>query len=352
MTASTRDRVRRGVGVVLLACGGVALVLAGAELVARMVWEPTPPSTHFVAEELRALPDLRTKAELMQPNLHARNAGALYESNSAGFRGRERSEAKPPGGYRIALIGDSLAMGWGVAEADSYAARLEAALARRSGAPVEVLNFAIAGFDAVEAVDRFEQLALRYQPDLVLYGFTLNDIDNAHYRRSAPALGQVHDLLMAHPSVLWRILLPRIGAIREVLFAPYGTPLYELDDNWFHNPPAWDAMLAALDRLSANARARRLCAVLLIHPQLHYLNALHPYHRHYDAIAAAAEARGFFVVRPIGDFLGRKDRALWAAYDDPHPGPEAHALLAARLLHDLRGLPPRCRVPAERPARG
>jgi len=54
------------------------------------------------------------------------------------------------------------------------------------------------------------------------------------------------------------------------------------------------------------------------------------------AARAAAEARGFFVVRPIDHFLGRKDRRLWVAPDDPHPGPEAHAMLAARL--DTLGL--------------
>jgi hypothetical protein len=43
-----------------------------------------------------------------------------------------------------------------------------------------------------------------------------------------------------------------------------------------------------------------MCRVLLIHPQLHFLNALHPYHPHYDAIELAARERGFVTVRAIG----------------------------------------------------
>jgi lysophospholipase L1-like esterase len=345
--STLRDRLRRALGIALLATGSVALTGLAGELAARAFWREPTASHPPVPAAWRELPDLRTKGELALPNLRARNAGALYETNSAGFRGRERTPGKPPGGFRIAVIGDSIAMGWGVSEADSYAARLEASL----GPPVEVLNFGVAGLDALEAVERYHAKALAFEPDLVLYGFTLNDLDNEHYRHSAEDLGAVDRALRAHPSVLWaRVLLPRLGALREVLFAPPGSPLFELDDNWFHNPAAWQTTLAALDRLAASAAQRGHCAVLLIHPQLHYLNALHPYHRHYDAIARAAEARGFFVVRPIEEFLGRKDRRLWVAPDDPHPGPEAHAMLAARLRKELEALPARCGLPPRPPS--
>jgi lysophospholipase L1-like esterase len=351
---SLRAQLRRGLGAALLLAGGLTLALAGAELAARLLWEPPMAPSRLIPEALRSLPDLRTKVDLGQPNVRALNAGALYETNGAGFRGRDRTVAAPPGGYRIALIGDSFAMGWGVDEADTYAARLESSLTRQAHAPVEVLNFGLAGLDAVESVDRYHDLALAYDPDLVIYGYTLNDLENAFYRRSAPNLGDVHAVLMASPSYLWRVLAPRIGPFVEVLFAPYGTPLHELDDNYFHNPQAWQTALAALDRLAETQRERGDCAVLLIHPQLHFLNALHPYQRHYDAIERAARERGFFVVRAVDDFLGRHDRDLWAAPDDAHPGPEAHAMLAQRLLHELSALPARCRVPppSVRAARG
>ena len=136
------------------------------------------------------------------------------------------------------------------------------------------------------------------------------------------------------------------GSGRPVLLAPPGTPLYELDDNYFHNPAAWQTLLAALDRLAATQQQRGDCTVLLIHPQIHFLNALHPYQRHYDAIEQAAHERGLFAVRAVDDFLGRKDRELWASANDAHPGPQAHSLLALRLLRELSALPARCRVPA------
>jgi lysophospholipase L1-like esterase len=345
--ASPRERLLRVLGALLLLVGGVALALAAGELATRVFWREPRASRPPLPEAWQRLPDLRTKGELAQPNLRVRNAGALYETNGAGFRGRERQRRKPDGVFRIALIGDSIAMGWGVAEADSYAARLEASLGPR----FEVLNFGIAGLDALESIERFHAKALDFEPDLVVYGFTLNDLDNRHYRKSAADLGLVHRELMAHPSWLWaRVLLPRLGALREVLVAPPGSPLFELDDNWFHNPAAWQTMLSALDRLVATMRERGGCAVLLIHPQLHYLNALHPYHRHYDAIARAAAERGFHVVNPIDDFLGRKDRRLWVADDDPHPGPEAHAMLAARLLREISALPAGCGLPTADPS--
>jgi lysophospholipase L1-like esterase len=212
-----------------------------------------------------------------------------------------------------------------------------------------VLNFGMAGRDAVATVARFHDKALAYDPDLVVFGFTLNDLENEHYRRASADLQAVAIDLSQSRSYLWRVLAPRIGSIAEVLWAPAGTYVYDLDENYFRNPAAWGAALGALDELSATARARGICAVLLIHTRLHFLNALHPYHRHYDAITEAAAQRGITPIPTIDSFLGSKDRELWVHAGDTHPGVEAHRRLAEALQRGLEKLPKRCAVPIASP---
>ena len=334
--------MRRALGVLALLVFGFAFALGVAELAARRLWDPSVPAPPPVPEAWRDLEDLRGPLALGRPNLRAQNAGALFETNSAGFRGRERTLAKAPGALRIALIGDSFAMGWGVAEEQTYAFRLEQSLGARTDPPVEVLNFGLAGLDTVAAVERLHEHALAFAPDVVVYGFTVNDIENEHYRASRADLAEVAEFLAAQPWQLIRLFGPRLAGLIEAFRPSKGTYVYELDDNYFRNPDAWQAVLGALDRLAGTARARGMCAVVLLHTRLHFLNLLHPYRRHYDAFATAARERGLAVVPTLDAFLGRKDRDLWVAPNDPHPGPEAHGILADALERGLLALPPEC----------
>ncbi len=321
------------------------LAFVAAELVARAVWEPPLPQPGpELPEELHDLPALRSRYQLAQPNLRGVNAGALFETNSAGFRGRERTPEKPPGVFRIGVIGDSWAMGWGVAEEATYAHRLEQTLGGRDPT-VEVLNFALAGVNARDAVERLHRVGLAFDPDLVIYGFTVNDVEGPSYRTTVPPPEAIGRAVRGSPYYLWRVLAPRYGSLAEVLWAPRGSYVYDLDQNYFENPKAWGDFTAALDRLATTTRERDACALMLIHTRLHFLNALHPYHRHYDAAAEAAEARGIPVVRTFDAFRGRKDRELWVLPADPHPGPEAHGILAEQLAAGLDALPERCGVP-------
>lgn len=340
-------------GNLALLAGALLLVFAAAEGVARLVWEPRMrPPRPPLPEEWRGLPTLQSIFELGKPNQYGIWAGVLHRTNSAGFRGPELPREKPPGVLRIAVVGDSFPMGWAVREEEAYPSVLEQRLREREPERrSEVLNLGLAGHDTVQAVERLHDVGLAFDPDLVVYGFTLNDLENEHYERSRIDL-ELDQLapLQQTPLVLWRVLRPRYGALAEVLWAPLGTYVHELDHNYFDVPEVWEPVGAALERLAATTRERRICSAVLIHTQLHYLNRLHPYHRHYRALADAAEARGLPVIHSFEAFAGRKDRELWVRADDAHPGAEGHAILAEVLLRGLDALPERCWRPGVRRA--
>ncbi len=110
--------------------------------------------------------------DLSQPNVRGVLEDVLYRTNSGGFRGREFSHEVPPG---IVLIGDSYSMGWKVAEENTYAARLEESLNAAGGDRFEVLNFGLGGLNIRQVVLRLQRNGLAFEPNLVVYGFTLND---------------------------------------------------------------------------------------------------------------------------------------------------------------------------------
>ena len=106
--------------------GSVFAVLLLLEGALRLWLGPdAPPSAAEPPVEWEGLTELVKLADLTRPHARGLSGGVLYETNSHGFRGPERSLIKPPGTFRIVVIGDSVTMGWGVAEALTYPPLIE-----------------------------------------------------------------------------------------------------------------------------------------------------------------------------------------------------------------------------------
>jgi lysophospholipase L1-like esterase len=326
-----------------LVVAGLVVAGAAAEGVARLLWQEPSPKQRPLPPEWRELPTLAGLFEMARANVRGLVGGALYETNSAGFRGAERALRKPRGVFRIAVIGDSFAMGSGVTQQETYADRLERTLAvAHPERRFQVLNFGLAGLAAPAVVDRLVQLGLRYDPDLIVYGYTLNDIEGPAYRRSVEASFVDPTRFLHSPLRVWRLLGPRFASLRELLLAPRGSYSFEIDDNYFHNPEAWGSVLEALDRLAAISRKRGTCGLVLVHTQLYWLNALHPYRPHYRLVSEAARQRGLHVIESFPAFRGESAASLWVGPIDSHPNARAHEILFETLNEGLERLPASC----------
>ena len=117
----------------------------------------------------------------------------------------------PPLSRIHSILGKNVTMHDGAVK--QIVAQLEALLLEApggSGRRVEVLNFGMAGRDAVATVERLHEKALAYDPDVVVFGWTLNDLENAHYRRVSVPLHLA--AVGTSRSYLWRIVSPRISS--------------------------------------------------------------------------------------------------------------------------------------------
>lgn len=121
----------------------------------------------------------------------------VQRSNNVGLRGRDIEPAKPPGVYRIIMLGDSFTQGKGVADEETFSARLESRLNREapSGVTFEVLN---AGTDSYTPILSFLQLAHRLvhlEPDLVVLNFDMSDLLQEQAYRSVATFGPSGEVL-------------------------------------------------------------------------------------------------------------------------------------------------------------
>jgi len=101
--------------------------------------------------------------------------------NAQGFRDREHALRKPPGGVRVAVIGDSFTWGSGVEAGEIYTARLESALRDVTGnAAIEVFNFGVTWTGPVYYGRVLRGAAARYAPEVVVVAFYAgNDVADA-----------------------------------------------------------------------------------------------------------------------------------------------------------------------------
>jgi len=140
-----------------------------------------PPSVSQALRGLhRAVPEQPWLYELA-PGEQRRDpaTGVEYSVNRAGFRDRTRDRVKPDGTFRIAVVGDSLTFGYGVALDATFAALLEQRLPREHGGRgFQVLNLGVSGYNPYTEAALLRGVVLGYAPDLVLVQFCINDLND------------------------------------------------------------------------------------------------------------------------------------------------------------------------------
>ena len=151
---------------VLLLCVTVTVVLATAEFFVRFLFADittTADNTSYFA--------LKWK-KTNKPSL-----------NSLGFREREISKQKPTGVYRIAVVGDSLTYGQGIAEQDRFSRMIER---RLNGGKInyQVYNFGIPGAETIDHIGFLDDV-FEIDPDFILLQWYSNDVEG-HDKSARP----------------------------------------------------------------------------------------------------------------------------------------------------------------------
>ncbi len=157
--------------VMLLGCG-VALILT--EL-ASHIFIPS----YLVAPHPRGLysndPDL---GYVLSKNFDGRHQHPNYDvtihTNSDGFRGDEIAP-KSANMFRILVLGDSIAWGYGVNAQDSFPERLENFLEQNTDGNVQVINAAVPGYGTDQELALLKKKGLDYRPDLIIVGFFIEN---------------------------------------------------------------------------------------------------------------------------------------------------------------------------------
>jgi hypothetical protein len=270
-------------------------------------------------------------------------ARSRVRTSAEGFRSPDLPVEKR-GRRRVVGIGDSLMFGWGVDQGADYVAVLERRLNEGAAEPVwEAINTAVPGYNAAMEVETLEAKVLKYEPDLVVYGFCPNDASLPNFIVSA------RDPLSWRESFLWSFVRGRLHPELETGDALVEAPRRE-DDLAFEDDPAraperyraitgWDAYGHALEELRELGRVHGFRTIVLAFVP-------GPDTRKERGLRKAVEL-GFPVV-DVGETQAAWMRehgvatyagsALTVNAQDLHPSPLSHELAADELLNAMTGL--------------
>ena len=330
---------RAGLRTLALAAASVALTLSALEAAFRVARVPVG-TVQINRATVRRSDNPRLRFEL-RPGGVVR-AEVEYRVNELGLRGPETTIEKPPGVRRIAVLGDSIAFGYWVSDAQAFARQLEALLNDRpsAGGRVEVLNFGVPGYNLEQEIEALRAKALAFSPDLVVVLFCLNDLEGlfsyelglvqerSDRRRTLP--GQVREWLVARSRLFsWvEYRLTELEARRHFVKAknPLDGRLYA--EAVSQQRKALQGQLAVLRALVAS---RGIPGLVVVVPVLGDRFERYPHRDLHRAVVESAETESLGAVDLLDCFSAYEFRDL--RVDVVHPSPLGHRV-AAHAVRD------------------
>jgi lysophospholipase L1-like esterase len=279
-----------------------------------------------------------------------------YRINAVGLRGPAVEEAKPADVTRVVVLGDSIAFGYWVAEADAFPRQLETMLGagRPASQRVEVLNFGVPGYNLDQSLEMLRSRALRFAPDAVVLALCLNDlegvqsyeygltVDRSARRETLP--GRIADVLLQH-SRLFAWIEYRL-AEREARRAfvrtrnPMPGPLYEEAVAQQER-----ALRARFETLAVLLReAGGAVGLVAVFPTFGERFDRYPHRELHQAALAAARGAGLHAVDLLDCFSAYDFRS--ARVDVVHPSPLGHRVAAHAITEALCAAGVPCPSPA------
>lgn len=254
-------------------------------------------------------------SHIHKPNKSAFLMGVNITINSDGLRDREYS-LKKNSGFRIIFLGDSLTLGWGVNRENTFEYLLERKIQEKI--PVEILNFGTGNYNTDQEVNLFLEKGLKYQPDMVVLFYYINDAEPTPLQSRWGVLGQ-SELITFYWSKI-SILINRFTHDKD--FNTFYSRLYNKDQ------PGWKQTQRALQLLKETCDGNGIELQVFILPELHNLRD-YPFNKEHDKIIKFL-SKNHIQHKDLLPFFKNVDNpeSLWVALDDAHPNARAHSLIA------------------------
>ncbi|HVF62997.1 MAG TPA: hypothetical protein VNE58_03265 [Casimicrobiaceae bacterium] len=253
------------------------------------------------------------------PSLVMNSNHGKISINRWGMRDQDYERLPPPNTFRVALLGASSVMGWGVGDGETFESILESRLNReRSNADprYEILNFAVPGHQPPNQMTVLDK-ALAFGPNAVFYVAAGREMSRA----SSSLAAAVHK----------RIDIP-FESLREVVrLAGLERGMDEATLNKRLVPFRAEILSKVYANIVERSRAHRAVPVLIFLPQVREGT----WQEETPETLRIAKEAGFTVINLADIYKNHDIATLRLAEWDDHPSRAGHMLVADRLYESL-----------------
>lgn len=257
----------------------------------------------------------------LKPSFEDIYMGVPVRTNRWQMRDAEVALAKPPGTFRIAIVGSSNDMGYGVEVEDGYPdlleARLNAELAGRGFERYEVLNFSVGGYQLLHRLYVTDNKVPQFDCDLILVVATMHDL---RWQVYGVLVSRVRKGLDLHYD-----FMRQIAAEARVDSSQSTTRIRQ------RIRPRREALVRGVLEELRRIGEREGVPVVLANFRLR-VDPIHPEMIRQSELAREA---GLPTLELFDAYEGQSDSEMYLTPTDPHPSARAHALLADELYEDL-----------------
>lgn len=256
-------------------------------------------------------------------------------SNSLGYRDREHAVRKPPGTFRVVVIGDSIAAGLKVDRfEDTLPPLLEGEL-RESGVPAEVISLAVSGYNTRQEVETLRDRGLAFDPDLVLVAYSLTDRERVDGGILATLLTEergaegVDAREVAHTEI--HPVLARSALLRALRYRvlPPPPPDADLSRGYEELLAGGDTVAESMADLAALADEHGFRVAVAVFPRLPNSFRGYRWLDHHQFVESLSRRHGFLHVDLLPAFAAcRRQTGDSLKLDHFHPSPAGHRCAA------------------------
>lgn len=164
------------------------LFLGGSEVALRVAGVPhRDPTKEFTHNEIYWV---QPPNQHLEPLTHKETGATFRVSTDAnGLRAPLHAQEKADGVFRVMTLGCSTTFGWGVNDEETYPYLLEQNL-NAGGHKVEVINGGQPGYSSFQGLWLWKKTLAAYKPDLVIFGYIVQDSRSVAYSDSSQAMLQ------------------------------------------------------------------------------------------------------------------------------------------------------------------
>jgi hypothetical protein len=198
----------------------------------------------------------------LKPNIKTTYLGYEIVINSDGFRGKEYPIQKAKNVHRIVIVGDSVALARMIPLEHSFAYKLQESLDRLCpDKRFEVLNMAVEGYNSIQELEALKTKGLKYNPDLVIVYYCLNDPDYPEYYFQKNFINR-HSILARY--ILYKSKKHRVKKDRRL------KGITSIQDNYryLYTTECWQHAKEAVLEMADVTAAKGIKMILLIAPEM------------------------------------------------------------------------------------